>query len=60
MSAGFPGEEERFMFYSLTERIKRDAGDAHDLANLSLRVAGVLVTATLVFTALYFFVQALE
>ena len=48
------------MFYSLTERIKRDTGDAHDLANLSLRVAGVLVTATLVFTALYFFVQALE
>jgi len=48
------------MFYSLTERIKRDMGDAHDLANLPLRVAGVLVTAALVFTALYFFVQALE
>jgi hypothetical protein len=48
------------MFDSPTERIKRDAGDAHDWANLSLRVAGVLVTATLVFTALYFFVQALE
>ena len=45
---------------TLTERIERDEGDAHHLANLSLRVAGVLVTATLVFTALYFFVQALE
>ena len=45
---------------TLTERIKRNAGDAQHLANLSLRVAGVLVTAALVFAALYFFVQALE
>jgi hypothetical protein len=34
--------------------------DTHRLANLSLRLAGVLVTATLVFAALFFFVRALE
>jgi len=34
--------------------------DTHRLANLSLRLAGVLVTATLVFAALYFFVQSLD
>jgi len=48
------------MFGTLMERGKRDTGDAHDLVNLSLRVAGVLVTATLVFAALFFFVRALE
>jgi len=48
------------MFDTLTWRIKHDAGDAHHLANLSLKVAGVLAAAMLVFVALYFFVQALE
>ena len=48
------------MFDTLAERIKRGAGDAHHLANLSLRVAGLLAIATLVFAALYFFVQSLE
>jgi hypothetical protein len=48
------------MFDTLTVRGKRDAGDAYDSVNLSLRVAGVLVSATLVFAALYLFVQALE
>jgi hypothetical protein len=42
------------------EGIKRDAGDGHPLANLSLRVAGLPVTATLVFAPLYVFVQALQ
>ncbi|HEY1205947.1 MAG: hypothetical protein ABSH46_01845 [Bryobacteraceae bacterium] len=45
---------------TLTERIKHDAGDAHRLASLSLRVAGLLAIATLVFAALYFFVQSLD
>jgi len=48
------------MFDSPTEQFARQAGDVHHLANLSLRVAGVLVTAALVFSALYFFVQALD
>lgn len=48
------------MFDTLTERTKRDAGDVHRLANLCLRVAGLLVIATLVFAALYFFVQSLD
>jgi hypothetical protein len=48
------------MFNTLTERMKHDEGAVHHLANLSLRVAGVLVMATLVFAALYFFVQSLE
>ena len=48
------------MFDTLTERIRRDGGDVHHVANLSLRVAGVLVAATLVFGALYAFVRALE
>jgi len=59
-TTGLAGEEERFMFDSLTERTSRDEGDVHHLANLSLRVAGVLVIATVVFGALYYFVQALE
>ena len=49
-----------FMFDTLTERIKRDAGDAHHRVNLSLRVAGLLAMATLVFAALYFFVRSLQ
>jgi hypothetical protein len=57
---GFSREEERFMFDTLTWRIKHDSGDSHYWANLSLKVAGVLATAMLVFVALYFFVQALE
>jgi len=48
------------MFDTLTEQTRRDAGDAHHLANLSLRVAGVLVIATVVFATLYAFVQALQ
>ncbi|MGA2435118.1 MAG: hypothetical protein ABSG25_07510 [Bryobacteraceae bacterium] len=48
------------MFDTLTERIKRNAGDAHHLANLSLRVTVFLVMATLVFTVLYYFVRSLE
>jgi hypothetical protein len=48
------------MFDTLTERIKRDAGDAHHRVNLSLRVAGLLAMATLVFAALYFFVRSLQ
>jgi len=48
------------MFDTLTWRIKHDSGDSHYWANLSLKVAGVLATAMLVFVALYFFVQALE
>ena len=59
-TTGIPGEEERVMFDSLTEPIKRNGGDVHHLASLSLRVAGVLLIATVVFSALYFFVQALE
>ena len=48
------------MFDTLTERSKHGAGDAYRLANLPLRVAGVLVTAALVFAALFLFVRALE
>ena len=54
------------MFHSLTERIKpRVSGRAYEhetdrLLNQSLRMAGVLVTAILVFVILYFFVAALE
>jgi hypothetical protein len=48
------------VFDSFTEPIKRDVGDARRLANLTLRVAGVLMAATVVFMALYFFVQALD
>lgn len=48
------------MFDTPTERIKRDAGDAHHLVDLALRVAGLLVVATLVFAVLYFFVQSLD
>ena len=48
------------MFDTLTERIKRDGGDVHHLAHLSLRVTGLLIVATAVFAALYIFVQALE
>jgi len=48
------------MLDTLTERTRRDAGDAPHWVNLSLRVTGVLVAAALVFAALYVFVQALE
>ena len=39
---------------------KGDAGDARGLTNLALRLAGVLVAATLVFMGLYYLVLALD
>ena len=48
------------MFDTLTERIKHDPGDAHRLTSLSLRVAGLLGIAALIFAGLYFFVQSLD
>ena len=48
------------MLDALTERTRHEAGDVHRLAHLSLRLVGVLVIATIVFAALYIFVQALE
>jgi hypothetical protein len=48
------------MFNTLTERSERYGNDVHRWANLSLRLAGVLVAAAVVFVALYAFVEALE
>lgn len=48
------------MFDILTEPIGRDAGDAHHLAKLCLRVAALVAIATFVFAGLYFFVQSLD
>ena len=42
----------------LADRIP--GGEAHRIANLAWRIAGALLTATLVFSALYFFVSNLE
>jgi hypothetical protein len=48
------------MFNTLTQRVKADEQEPTQLMNLSLRIAGVLVAATLVFMALYFFVASLD
>jgi hypothetical protein len=48
------------MFNTLTQRVKADEQELMRLLELSLRIAGVLVAATLVFMTLYFFVASLD
>jgi len=47
------------MFHTLTQ-IRTDEQGIKQLMELSLRWAGVLTAATLVFAALYFFIASLE
>jgi len=48
------------MFHTLTQYVKADELERKRLLELSLRLAGVLAAAILVFVALYFFVASLE
>ncbi|MBZ5591478.1 MAG: hypothetical protein LAP39_04530 [Acidobacteriia bacterium] len=48
------------MSYTLTHYVKSDEALQKRSMGLSLRVAGVLAAAILVFMALYYFVAALE
>jgi hypothetical protein len=48
------------MFNTLTQRVKADEQELTRLVELSLRIAGVLVAAILVFMTLYFFVASLD
>jgi hypothetical protein len=48
------------MFNTLTQRVKADEQELTRLVELSLRIAGVLVAAILVFMALYFFIASLD
>ena len=48
------------MFNTLTQRVKADEQGLTRLVDLSLRIAGVLVAAILVFMALYFFIASLD
>jgi hypothetical protein len=45
---------------ALTQRLKADEHELKRLMELSLRLAGVLAVAILVFVTLYFFVASLE
>ena len=48
------------MFNTLTQHVKADEQELKRIMELSLRLAGVLAAAILVFVALYFFVASLE
>jgi len=48
------------MFNTLTQHVKTDEQELTRLVELSLRMAGVLVAAILVFMALYFFIASLD
>jgi F0F1-type ATP synthase membrane subunit a len=48
------------MFNTLIQRVKADEQELTRLVELSLRIAGVLVAAILVFMALYLFIASLD
>jgi hypothetical protein len=48
------------MFNTVTQGVKADEQELMRLVGLSLRIAGVLVAAILVFMALYFFIASLD
>jgi F0F1-type ATP synthase membrane subunit a len=48
------------MFHTLTQYVKADEEELKRFMELSLRLAGVLAAAILVFLLLYFFVASLD